>query len=94
VTNRGDRAGDEVVELYAGADSPSVDRPVRWLVAFQRVTLESGATKTVELEIRADDLAVWDDAAGGWRSDPGVYRLWAGSSSRDLPLEAPFTVSR
>jgi beta-glucosidase len=56
VTNRGDRAGDEVVELYAGADSPSVDRPVRWLVAFQRVTLESGATKTVELEIRADDL--------------------------------------
>jgi len=94
LTNRGDRAGDEVVQIYAGADSPTLDRPARWLVAFQRVTLESGATKTVELEVFADDLAVWDDVAGGWRSDPGEYRLWAGSSSRDLPLQTAFTVSR
>jgi beta-glucosidase len=93
VTNRGNRAGDEVVQIYASADSPTLERPARWLVAFQRVTLESGARTTVELEVRADDLAVWDDAAGGWRSDPGGYRLWAGSSSRDLPLEAGFTVS-
>jgi beta-glucosidase len=94
VTNRGSRAAEEVVQLYAGADSPSVDRPVRWLVGFGRVSLAPGESATLKLAVSADDLEVWDETSGAFRGDPGAYRLWAGSSSRDLPLEARFSVVR
>ncbi|MEU4448985.1 glycoside hydrolase family 3 C-terminal domain-containing protein [Actinosynnema sp. NPDC050801] len=60
VTNTGDRAGAEVVQLYSHQKKSRVRQPVKQLRAFDRVELRPGETKTVELTVRAADLGFWD----------------------------------
>jgi beta-glucosidase len=92
VQNTGAIAGDEVVQLYVGYVGSRVDRPVRELKAFQRVALASGETKTVSLTFPATDLAFWDVTANAFVVEPIDYVLESGASSRDLPLQAGFSV--
>jgi beta-glucosidase len=92
VTNRGSVAGDEIVQLYVGAEASSVLRAVRDLKAFARVHLEPGETRTVPLRVPVEDLAYYDVGARAWRVEPLTYRVHVGSSSRDLPLSAAFDV--
>jgi beta-glucosidase len=92
VTNTGGRSGDEVVQLYVGAVGSSVERAVRDLRAFQRVSLAAGQTKTVTLEVPVADLAYFDVGADRFIVEPIEYVAEVGSSSRDLPLEARFRV--
>jgi beta-glucosidase len=92
VTNTGARSGDEVVQLYVGAVGSSVERAVRDLRAFKRVSLAAQETKTVTLEVPAADLAYFDVAADRFVVEPIEYAAQVGSSSRDLPLEARFRV--
>ncbi len=93
VQNTGTIAGDEVVQLYVGYEGSRVDRPVRDLKAFQRVTLAPGETKTVALTFPATDLAFWDVTANAFVVEPIDYVVETGSSSRDLPLQARFSVA-
>jgi beta-glucosidase len=93
VTNTGARAGDEIVQLYVSYDRPAVDRPVRELKGFARVALMPGQTRTVTLDVAAEDLTYYDTATGTWRHDAAGYHAAVGSSSRDLPLSAAFQVS-
>jgi beta-glucosidase len=86
VTNDGTRAGAEVVQLYAAFDEP--DRAPLELKAFARISLEPGETATAHLDLDVATLARWDE---GWQLE-GDYRLLAGSSSRDLPLEATLVI--
>ncbi|MFC8529716.1 glycoside hydrolase family 3 C-terminal domain-containing protein [Nocardia sp. NPDC057227] len=88
VTNTGDRAGREVVQLYAGVPESQVQRPVRALIG-SAVTgeLEPGATEQVTIEVAREDLAYWETRTESWVVEPGRYRLWAGASSRDLRAE-------
>jgi beta-glucosidase len=88
--NCGDRAGEEVVQLYAGRDSSRIDRPPRELKAFEKLALEAGETRNVELRLPLTSLAYFDSELDDWRVEPGRYRIEVGSSSRDLPLRAHF----
>jgi beta-glucosidase len=94
VENTGRVAGEEVVQLYVGYEGSQVDRPVRELKAFQRVALAAGQTKTVPLEFPATDLAFFDVAANEFVVEPIDYLVECGASSRDLPLQARFSVHR
>ena len=78
VKNTGTVGGDEVVQLYVGYDGSRVDRPVRELKAFQRVTLAPGETKTVSLAFPATDLAFWDVAANAFVVEPIDYVVECG----------------
>ncbi len=89
VTNAGDRAGKQVVQVYAERAASAVERPVRWLVGFAAVRAEAGETVTASIPIPARRLAYWDDA---WVVEPGVYTLRAGASVTDLPLTVDWTV--
>lgn len=93
VANTGARPGDEVVQLYVGCERSRVERAVRELRAFRRVHLAPGESAVVTLELPIAELAFWDEAASRWVVEATSYRVWAGSSSRDLPLEAGFTVA-
>lgn len=93
VTNTGPVPGDEVVQVYIGYEGSSVERSVRDLKGFDRVPLMAGETKTVTMEIPVRDLAYWDAGAEGWIVEPIEYKVHVGASSRDLPLEASFTVT-
>src|SRR4029453_280527 len=94
IENTGRVAGEEVVQLYVGYEGSRVDRPVRELKTFRRVTLAPGETKSVSLEFPATDLAFWDATANEFVVEPIDYVAECGASSRDLPLQARFSVHR
>jgi len=84
ITNTGTRAGAEVVQLYVAFDDPPLERAPIELKAFAKTEVEAGASTTVALSFEAAELGYYD---GGWKVSPGAYRILAGSSSRELPLE-------
>ncbi|MCE7798849.1 glycoside hydrolase family 3 C-terminal domain-containing protein [Sphingobium sufflavum] len=83
VVNSGDRAGDEVVQIYIRDEVSSVPRPVLELKAFQRLTLRPGERQTVRFELGKDDLAFWDINMK-WVVEPGAFSVFAGPSSAKL----------
>ena len=61
VKNTGQRAGEEIVELYVRLEGTSVAQPVRALKAFEQVALNPDETKTVTFNLPADAFALWND---------------------------------
>ena len=86
VKNTGSCDGDEVVQVYVTTpDAPaSLQRPIKRLKAFRRVTIPKGQTRTVELKINADDLWFWDMDKDRMCYDQGRYVFEFGSSSKDI----------
>ena len=80
VTDTGDRAGEEVAQLYLRQDTSSVETPERALKGFERIHLAPHETKTVHFSIPMRELEIWN-AQGKWVVEPGDYTLWAGGSS-------------
>ncbi|WP_108933247.1 glycoside hydrolase family 3 C-terminal domain-containing protein [Streptomyces ardesiacus] len=92
VTNTGEVAADEVAQLYVRAESPSVPRPRRALLAHRRLPLAPGASARVSFDVPLSALAFWDVAQGRWRLEPGAYALLVGASSEDVRLSTTVTV--
>jgi len=88
VTNTGSRTGDAVVQLYVAYPHSKVERPRQELEGFQRVTVEAGQTKTVEIPLPASRLAFWDTKAGAFKVEAEPVKLMVGDSSANLPLNA------
>ena len=86
VTNTGQRAGQEVVQLYVRDEEARLIRPLQELKAFAKVSLNAGETKTVTLTLSGQSLAYYDPALSGWVTEPGDFTLLVGSSSRDIRL--------
>lgn len=84
VTNTGDRAGAEVVQLYIGDEQSSLPRPVKELKGFQKVSLNPGQTRTVTFEITPGMLHYYDDAKGAWVAEPGAFTAYVGAASDDI----------
>ncbi len=91
VTNTGDLAGDEVVQLYIKDDCSSVITYERQLAGFERIHLLPGETRTVTFTVGPDRMQLLD-ASCHWVVEPGTFTLFAGPSSEDLPLSASFLV--
>jgi beta-glucosidase len=87
VANVGDRAGDEVVQLYIRDEEASVTRPVKELRGFSRVRLEAGESRTVRFRLAVEQLA-FTGVDGNLRIEPGRVTVMVGSSSVDLPCTA------
>lgn len=83
VTNTGDVAGDDVVQLYVRDDHAMVTRPVLELKGFERVTLEPGETRTVTFELPPRAFALWNLDMER-EVEPGTFTISAGHSSADL----------
>jgi len=88
VTNTGDRAGKQVVQVYVSRDETEIDRPARWLAGFASVQLEAGATTVVTVPVAARSFEHW---ATGWTLEPGTFTLHVGTSVTNTPLTAPTT---
>lgn len=84
VTNTGERAGREVVQVYTSLGESSVQRAPRELKAFASVALEPGETQVVTLTVRRKDLAYWDVRADRWVVEGGEYTVDIAASSRDI----------
>jgi len=83
VTNRGDAAGEETVQLYIQDLHGSIVRPVKELKGFRKLWLEPGESGNAVFEIGEADLALWSPGKG-YAAEPGRFSLYIGSSSRDV----------
>jgi beta-glucosidase len=93
VKNAGNRASDEVVQLYVQHLGSAVERPQLELKGFRRIHVEAGSTVEAKMTIKARDLAYWDAARHAWRVEKEPVRLLAGGSADSLPVSAEVEVS-
>ncbi len=91
VTNTGEHAGDEVVQLYVRDLVGSMTRPVRELKGFRRITLESGKSSEVRFMLNRDHLG-FHNRHMTYTVEPGLFKVWVGPNSAE-GLEAKFEVT-
>ena len=84
VTNTGQRAGAEVVQVYVGDVEASVSRPLRELKGFAKVFLEPGETQQVSCQLDERAFAFWSARFQRWVVEPGEFMIAVGNSSRHL----------
>ncbi|RRJ33867.1 glycosyl hydrolase [Halocatena pleomorpha] len=92
VGNTGDRAGHDVVQLYASAQNPDQARPVQELVGFERVHIDAGDAKRVRFEVDASQLA-YRDRNLDLAVEAGPYEFRVGHSAADIVASASFEVT-
>jgi beta-glucosidase len=85
-TNTGQATGTDVVQLYAATpdSKPSLERPIKRLAGFERVTLKPGRSTTVRIKVKIADLAFYDEARSRYVVDQGRYDLQLASSAKDV----------
>ena len=93
VTNTGDRAGAETVQLYIKDKKATVDRPMKELKAFQKVYLQPGESRNVTLTIGKDALSFYDETAHAWKAEPGVFEALVGTASDKLSNNLSFILN-
>lgn len=87
VTNTGDRAGKETVQLYLRDPVCSVARPAKELRGFRKLSLAPGETGVVEMTLSAADFSFYDPELQVFVAEPGEFQILVGSSSRDIRLK-------
>lgn len=92
VTNTGDRAGAEIVQLYVAKPNAEIFRPAQELKAFAKVQLAAGESKTVTLTLDDKAFRYWNTRTGSWEVEGGTYELRVGASSADIRLTAAVEV--
>jgi beta-glucosidase len=93
VTNTGQRAGSEVVQLYVQHMGSKVPRPREDLRGYRRVELAPGETRTVAMPLSARSLAYWDSTSRGCVVEQEPVKLRVGSSSADIRGEMTIRVT-
>jgi beta-glucosidase len=93
VTNTGDRAGAEVVQVYVADTHSSVPRPPKELKGFAKVRLEPGETRRVTVELDRRSFAYYDTDRSGWEVAPGTFGVLVGRSSAAIELRGDVTFS-
>ncbi len=86
VTNSGNRAGEEVVQLYLRDKVASLVRPVKELKDFKKIMLQPGESKTIQFIIDKNKLSFYNQQLD-WIAEPGEFEIMIGSSSADIRLK-------
>ena len=87
ITNTGKRTGDDVAQLYIQHLHSIVVRPKKELKAFQRITLQPGEKKTVQLKFKAGDLQYWDENLHRYVLENDEVKLMLGTSSDNIKFQ-------
>lgn len=92
--NTGERAGQEVVQLYVSAPGNTVKRPMKELKGYEKVELASGEEKEVVFHLEAEDLAYYDEEVQKMCVESGEYELLLGSSVEDIRCSTKISIMR
>lgn len=92
VKNTGIRAGEETAQVYLTLPA-STHEPPRRLIGWSKIALGPGEQKDVTVKVEPQIVSVFNADKNLWEIVPGEYKVWAGGSSRDLPLSATIALS-
>jgi len=84
VTNTGQMAGKEIVQVYVHDQQARLMRPVKELKGFAKVALEAGQTKTVTIALDFRAFAYYHPAYQQWITEDGEYDILIGASAADV----------
>jgi beta-glucosidase len=88
VKNTGKVKGEEIAQVYVASSSLSIDKPVKELKGFSKLKLNPGESKQAKIKLDPDSFAYYSEQFAQWKTDPGKYKVFVGSSSRDIKLSA------
>lgn len=86
VSNTGDRAGDEIVQVYIRRPADTAG-PLKTLRGYERVSLAPGETRHVTVELPREAFATWDETSGSMCVQPGLHEVMVGASSDASDLQ-------
>ena len=92
ISNTGDVAGKEIVQLYLSDIQSSLQRPEKELRKFKKIALEPGEEKTVTFQLDGRDFSYYDAIRKMWIAESGEFVVSAASSSRDIRLSQSVTL--
>ncbi|KAJ5683695.1 uncharacterized protein N7477_000040 [Penicillium maclennaniae] len=92
VHNSGSVTGSEVAQLYIGLPDSAPWTPPKQLRGFQKLKLAAGQSTLASFELTRRDLSYWNVAKQEWVVPSGTFKVYVGSSSRDIRLQGTFTV--
>ncbi len=87
LANKGKYDAAETAQLYTGAVSPSVPRPVKELKGFRKIFIKKGESRRVTIHIEKEALGYYSASENGFTVEKGKYRIMVGASSADIRLE-------
>ncbi|HWP21700.1 MAG TPA: glycoside hydrolase family 3 C-terminal domain-containing protein [Candidatus Cryosericum sp.] len=91
VHNTGERAGEEIVQVYVSKRGSAVFRAEQELKGFARVRLEPGEMKLVSITLDSYAFSFYHAPSEQWLEEPGEYEIRIGASSRDIRLRETIT---
>lgn len=92
IKNIGKVEGKEIVQLYVHEKECKVERPIKELKAFTKVSLKPGESKKVSLAFDKKAFAYYDDVKKDWVVNPGKFDILIGASSADIRLKGETTI--
>ncbi|HSV12712.1 MAG TPA: glycoside hydrolase family 3 C-terminal domain-containing protein [Tepidisphaeraceae bacterium] len=92
ITNAGERAGAEIVQVYVQPLHPSVERPAKELKGFAKVSLKPGEKQAATITLPPRAFAYYDPTKKSWVAEAGEYAILVGASSRDVRLRAEYKI--
>lgn len=92
IHNSGAMKGEEVVQMYVSYPKSKVERPIKQLKAFKREAIDKGETKTITLQLNAEDLKYWDESEEDFILEKGFIEIQIGASSEDIRIKKQITI--
>lgn len=84
VKNTGTVAGAQILQLYISAPSSPTPRPIKELHGFEKVFLQPGEEKEVQITVDKYATSFWDEIESMWKSEAGTYEVLVGTSSQRI----------
>ncbi|MBQ7118327.1 MAG: fibronectin type III-like domain-contianing protein, partial [Clostridia bacterium] len=83
VTNKGEVDGDEVIQIYVGSNNKEIDRPVKLLKGFKRISVKAGESLSAEVDVLIDDIKFYNPENADWELDES-YTVYVGTDSKSV----------